>query len=66
MSTGRSCVKAFDMSKVPEGGYSYNTQGIMFGYGMQNKIGLAFDPAGNAWGVENSGDVSSQPRLTAG
>jgi glucose/arabinose dehydrogenase len=55
-STGRSCIKSFDMSKVPEGGSSYNTQGTMFGYGMRNEIGVAFDPAGNAWGVENSGD----------
>lgn len=58
-STGRACVKVFDMSAVPEGGYNYNTQGYQFGYGMRNEIGLAFDPSGNVWGVENSGDVST-------
>jgi len=57
-SAGRACVKVFDMDKVPEGGYQYNTQGEMFGYGMRNEIGLAVDPAGHVWGVENSGDVS--------
>jgi glucose/arabinose dehydrogenase len=57
-AVGRSCVKAFDMSKVPSGGYNYNTDGYQFGYGMRNEIGLTFDPAGMAWGVENSGDVS--------
>lgn len=58
-SSGRSMVKVFDMSKVPSGGYSYNTAGVQLGYGMRNEIGLAFDPAGHVWGVENSGDVSS-------
>ncbi len=58
-STGRAIVKIFDMSKVPEGGYSYNTQGEVFGYGMRNEIALAVDPAGNVWGAENSGDVSN-------
>jgi glucose/arabinose dehydrogenase len=61
MSTGRSCIKAFDMTKVPEGGYNYNSQGNFLGYGMRNEIGIAFDPLGHAWGVENSGDVSVSP-----
>jgi len=56
-SAGRSIVKVFDMSKAPEGGYTYNSQGQVLGYGMRNEIGLAFDPAGHVWGVENSGDV---------
>ncbi len=57
-SAGRSIVKVFDMSKVPDGGYTYNSQGQVLGYGMRNEIGLAFDPVGHVWGVENSGDVS--------
>jgi glucose/arabinose dehydrogenase len=60
-ATGRSTVKVFDVSKTPEGGYSYNTQGKFLGYGMRNEIGLAFDPNGMVWGVENSGDVSPTP-----
>jgi glucose/arabinose dehydrogenase len=59
-SSGRSMVKVFDMSNVPSGGYSYNNAGVQLGYGMRNEIGLAFDPAGHVWGVENSGDVSSR------
>ena len=57
-SAGRSIVKVFDMSKVPDGGYTYNSQGQVLGYGMRNEIALTFDPAGNVWGAENSGDVS--------
>ncbi len=56
-SVGRSIVKVFDMSSVPDGGYNYNSQGQVLGYGMRNEIALTFDPAGNVWGAENSGDV---------
>lgn len=58
-ATGRACIKAFDMSKVPAGGYSYNTDGYQMGYGLRNEVGITIDPAGHAWGVENSGDVST-------
>jgi glucose/arabinose dehydrogenase len=57
-STGRAIIKAFDMSSVPASGYNYNTQGQVFAYGLRNEIGFVADPAGNFWGVENSGDVS--------
>ncbi|KAL8367143.1 hypothetical protein RB595_008901 [Gaeumannomyces hyphopodioides] len=55
-SAGRSLVKVFDMSKAPAGGYVFNTDGHLLGYGMRNEVGLAFDPDGHVWGVENSGD----------
>ncbi|KAJ9144100.1 Six-bladed beta-propeller, TolB-like protein [Pleurostoma richardsiae] len=55
-SAGRACVKVFDMSKLPDGGYTYNTQGWQLGYGLRNEVALAFDPNGHVWGVENSGD----------
>ena len=58
-AVGRSIVKVFDISKAPEGGYTYNSQGQVLGYGMRNEIALTFDPAGNVWGAENSGDVSN-------
>ena len=62
-SVGRSIVKVFDMDKVPSGGYTYNSQGTVLGYGMRNEIGLTFDPNGHVWGVENSGDVSVKTQL---
>ncbi|KAK3402493.1 hypothetical protein B0T20DRAFT_457798 [Sordaria brevicollis] len=55
-STGRACIKVFDVNNVPSGGYNYNTQGEMFGYGLRNEIGFVPDPNGVFWGVENSGD----------
>ncbi|KAH8895698.1 soluble quino protein glucose dehydrogenase [Thozetella sp. PMI_491] len=55
-AAGRACVKAFDISNAPEGGYDYNTQGYQFGYGLRNEVALAFDPNFMVWGAENSGD----------
>ncbi|KAB5522939.1 soluble quino protein glucose/sorbosone dehydrogenase [Coniochaeta sp. 2T2.1] len=55
-AAGRSIVKVFDMSKVPSGGWNYNTDGVVLGYGLRNEVALAFDPAGHVWGAENSGD----------
>ncbi|KAK3385849.1 soluble quino protein glucose/sorbosone dehydrogenase [Podospora didyma] len=54
--TGRALVKVFDMSKVPSGGYTYNTQGWYLGYGLRNEIAIVFDGNNMVWGVENSGD----------
>ncbi|KAK0609559.1 soluble quino protein glucose/sorbosone dehydrogenase [Bombardia bombarda] len=55
-ATGRAIIKIFDMSKAPSGGYNYNTDGEVFGYGLRNEIGFVSDPNGVVWGVENSGD----------
>jgi glucose/arabinose dehydrogenase len=60
-STGRAIIKVFDISKAPASGYNYNTQGEVFAYGLRNEIGFVPDPAGNFWGVENSGDVRGAP-----
>ncbi|KAK3328566.1 hypothetical protein B0T19DRAFT_194890 [Cercophora scortea] len=54
--TGRAIIKIFDVSKAPSAGYSYNTDGEVFGYGLRNEIGFVEDPNGVVWGVENSGD----------
>ncbi|ORY62416.1 soluble quino protein glucose/sorbosone dehydrogenase [Pseudomassariella vexata] len=56
INTGRACVRVFDMSAVPASGYQYNSGGWALGYGLRNEVGLAFDPNGMVWGVENSGD----------
>lgn len=46
MKTGRSCIKAFDMAKIPTVGYDYPTGGYQLGYGLRNGVGLAFDEEG--------------------
>jgi glucose/arabinose dehydrogenase len=46
IKTGRSCVKAFDISKAPAEGYNYVTSGYNLGYGLRNEVGLAFDADG--------------------
>jgi glucose/arabinose dehydrogenase len=60
-STGRAIIKIFDTSKAPSNGFNYNTEGEVYGYGLRNTIGFVADPAGNFWGVENSGDVCCSP-----
>lgn len=62
MATPRAVIKAFDLTKVPAGGFDYAKEGSQFGWGLRNEVGVAFDPNGMAWGVENSGDVSASPR----
>ncbi|CCC13703.1 unnamed protein product [Sordaria macrospora k-hell] len=57
-STGRACIKVFDTNNVPSGGYNYNTQGEMFGYGLRNEIGFVPDPNGVFWGPRSSTTVS--------
>lgn len=54
--TGRSIIKAFDMSAVPSNGYNYNTQGTVVGFGLRNSVAMSFDPNGHVWTSENSGD----------
>lgn len=40
---GRSLMKVFDISAVPKGGYKYNTDGYLMGYGLRNEVGVTFD-----------------------
>ncbi|KAF2849063.1 iron reductase domain protein [Plenodomus tracheiphilus IPT5] len=56
IKTGRSCVKVFNTSSIPESGYNYARGGYQMGYGLRNEVGLAFDGNGMLWGVENSSD----------
>lgn len=43
--TGRSVVRAFDISKVPASGYNYQNDGYLMGYGLRNEVGICFDAA---------------------
>ncbi|KAF2642356.1 cellobiose dehydrogenase-like protein [Massarina eburnea CBS 473.64] len=56
IKAGRSCVKAFDLTKTPTGGYNYASEGYQLGYGLRNGVGLAFDADGMLWEVENASD----------
>ncbi|KAI4214562.1 MAG: hypothetical protein LQ351_002979 [Letrouitia transgressa] len=57
ISSGHSQLKAFDLSKVPDGGYKFNTQGLRLGWGLRNSVGIAEHPnTGGIYSVENSVD----------
>jgi glucose/arabinose dehydrogenase len=58
--TGRSVVRAFDITKVPSAGYNYQNDGYLMGYGMRNEVGICFDANNMLWGVENSADQFSR------
>jgi glucose/arabinose dehydrogenase len=46
IKTGRSCIKVFDTTKMPNDGYNYITEGYQMGYGLRNEVGLTFDGDG--------------------
>jgi glucose/arabinose dehydrogenase len=46
IETGRSCIKAFDVTRTPTDGYNYASGGYQLGYGLRNGVGLAFDADG--------------------
>lgn len=46
IKVGRSCIKAFNVSKIPTDGYNYANGGYQLGYGLRNGVGLAFDADG--------------------
>jgi glucose/arabinose dehydrogenase len=56
IDTGRSQVKVFNLSSVPEGGYDFTTHGEVISWGVRNEVGLTNDRQGNIWGVLNGAD----------
>ena len=57
ISSGHAQVKAFDLANVPDGGYSFKSDGQIIGWGLRNSVGLAEHPdTGGIFSVENSAD----------
>ena len=59
LSSGHSQIKVFDLGKVPTGGsgYTFDTEGILLGWGLRNSVGVAEHPStGGIYSVENSVD----------
>ena len=57
LDSGRSQIRAFDLSAVPSGGYNYGTSGKRIGWGLRNSVGVAEHPVtGGIYSVENSAD----------
>ncbi|CAD0094659.1 unnamed protein product [Aureobasidium mustum] len=56
MDSGTASVKAFNLTNSTNT-YTYQTDGLLLGWGLRNEVGLAEHPAtGGIWGVENSAD----------
>ena len=57
LDSGRSQIRAFDLTAVPSGGYNYATTGKRIGWGLRNSVGVAEHPTtGGIYSVENSAD----------
>lgn len=57
ISSGQSQIKAFDLSKVPSGGYNFAQDGLRLGWGLRNSVGISEHPqTGGIYSVENSVD----------
>ena len=60
--SSRARVMRYDLQAIPSGGYPW-TAGELFADGLRNEVGLAFDSAGRAWGVQNGIDDLARPDL---
>ncbi|KAG8531394.1 uncharacterized protein KY384_003023 [Bacidia gigantensis] len=57
VTAGRSQIKAFDLTKLPTGGYDFITDGLRLGWGLRNSVGVAEHPVTHGiYSVENSVD----------
>ncbi|KAG9644591.1 soluble quino protein glucose dehydrogenase, partial [Aureobasidium melanogenum] len=56
VDSGTASVKAFNLTNRTNT-YTYQTDGLLLGWGLRNEVGLAEHPGtGGIWGVENSAD----------
>lgn len=58
ITTGSAQVKAFYISNLTNSSLplDYVKDGILLGAGLRNSVGLAEEPSGGIWGVDNSAD----------
>ena len=56
LDSGRSQLRAFDMSTLPDGGYDFTSEGLRLGWGLRNSVGVAEHPKGGIYSIENSVD----------
>lgn len=57
ITTGHSQIKAFNLSSAPSGGFQFNPDGALLGWGLRNSVGVAEHPTtGGVYAVENSCD----------
>ncbi|KAK6525350.1 hypothetical protein TWF694_005489 [Orbilia ellipsospora] len=66
ISTGRSMIKMFDLTKVPSGGYDFVKDGTVFAYGVRDSVDMAEDRYNNFWNVDNGADVITRYNKSIG
>lgn len=60
LATGRSMIKAFNVSRIREKPYNYTKDGVLLGWGLRNSVGVGEDQSGGLWSVENSDDFATR------
>lgn len=63
LATGRSTIKAFNVSRISEMPYNYTSDGVLLGWGLRNSVGIGEDQFGGVWSVENSADQVSRQEI---
>lgn len=56
IDTGISQIRGFNVSEAEENPISFKDGGFVYGWGLRNSVGVAEDPEGQLWSVENSVD----------
>ncbi|KAF3932846.1 hypothetical protein ABW19_dt0209534 [Dactylella cylindrospora] len=56
ISSGKSQIRAFNVSEVTEEPVVFREGGYLLGWGLRNSVGVAEDPSAQLWSVENSVD----------
>jgi len=56
IGSGRSQLKAFNLTELQKGSVDYAASGLILGWGLRNSVGLTEDAIGQIFTVENSAD----------
>ncbi|CAM6125603.1 unnamed protein product [Calypogeia fissa] len=60
----RARIRSFNLTTtIPNGGFDFVGDGVVFADGLRNEVGLGFDGKGQLWGVENGADQLNRTDL---
>lgn len=65
LATGRSMIRAFNVSRISEKPYNFTNDGVLLGWGLRNSVGVGEDQLGGLWSVENSVDQIMREEIHA-
>lgn len=63
LASGKSMIKAFNVSSINETPYNYTNDGVLLGWGLRDSVGVGEDQFGGLWSVETSADQIMRYRI---